>query len=156
MQEDERFMKMALQEAKRAAKVNEVPVGAVIVKDGEVIAKGRNRREKTQNAIAHAEIVAIQRACKKLGTWRLEGCTMYVTLEPCPMCAGSLILSRIDRLVFGAYDPKGGSIVSCVRLYEQKGYNHYPEYTGGIMEEECGQILTQYFKEKRKKKTASV
>ena len=156
METDQLFMMKALAEAGKSYKEDEVPIGAVIVKDGKVIARAHNKREQKQMATAHAEILAIEKACKKTGYWRLEGCTLYVTLEPCPMCAGACILSRIDRVVFGAYDPKGGSIESCMKMYEQPGYNHYPQTTGGVLEEECSTILKEYFREKRKKKVSAL
>ncbi len=141
-------MKLALLEAEKAAQKGEVPVGAVIVKDGQVIALGRNMREEKQNALSHAEIEAINNACKKLSSWRLDGCEMYVTLEPCPMCAGAIINSRISTLVFGAYDSKAGSIDSVVNLCDYP-YNHRPEIYGGIMEDECLEILQKFFKNLR-------
>ncbi len=146
---DKKFMLEAIKEAKIAARGGEVPVGAVIVKDGEIIAKGRNEREKKQNALSHAEIEAINNACKKLGSWRLDGCEMYVTLEPCPMCAGAIINSRIKTLVFGAYDSKMGSIDSVVNLCDYP-YNHKVEVYGGICEDDCLSVLKQFFEELRK------
>ena len=128
------FMKAALAEARSAARGGEVPVGAVIVKNGEIIARGRNRREEKQNALSHAEIEAINAACKYLGSWRLDGCEMYVTLEPCPMCAGAIINARISTLVFGAYDLKAGCIDSVVRLCDIP-LDNKPEIYGGIYEE---------------------
>ena len=137
-------MKTALCEAKKAAKSGEVPVGAVIVKDGKVIATGRNMREEKQNALSHAEIEAINNACKVLGSWRLDGCEMYVTLEPCPMCAGAIINARIKTLVFGAYDKTAGSVDSVVNLCDYP-YNHKPEVYGGICEDECLAVLKEFF-----------
>ncbi|MGX8833197.1 tRNA adenosine(34) deaminase TadA [Amedibacillus sp. YH-ame6] len=148
---DKRFMLEAIKEAKKALAKDEVPIGCVIVKDDKIIARGYNLREKKQQSIAHAEIITIQKACKKVGSWRLEDCTLYVTLEPCPMCSGAILQSRIKRVVFGAKDPKGGCMGSCMNMYNIKGFNHYPEITSGIMEEECGLMLTNFFKEKRKK-----
>ena len=139
----------ALNLAKEAGENGEVPVGAVIVKDGKIIAKGRNEREKKQNALSHAEIEAINNACNTLGSWRLEGCEMYVTLEPCPMCAGAIINSRIKTLVFGAYDSKMGSIDSVVNLCDYP-YNHKVEVYGGICEDECLSVLQEFFKDLRK------
>lgn len=149
------YMKQALKRAKAAYKDWETPVGAVIVKDGVVIASGRNRRENKKNALMHAELIAIDRACKKLGCWRLVGCQLYVTLEPCPMCAGAIINSRIDRVVYGASDGKAGSFGSLVNLAEYP-YNHKPEIVAGVMKEECAELLSGFFKELRikKKKTA--
>lgn len=143
------FMLEAIKLAKIAASEGEVPVGAVIVKDGKIIAKGRNEREKKQNALSHAEIEAINNACNTLGSWRLDGCEMYVTLEPCPMCAGAIINSRIKTLVFGAYDSKMGSIDSVVNLCDYP-YNHKVEVYGGICEDECLSVLQEFFKDLRK------
>ena len=144
------FMLEAIKLAKIAASEGEVPVGAVIVKDGKIIAKGRNEREKKQNALSHAEIEAINNACNALGSWRLDGCEMYVTLEPCPMCAGAIINSRIKTLVFGAYDSKMGSIDSVVNLCDYL-YNHKVEVYGGICEDECLSILKEFFENLREK-----
>ena len=146
---DKRFMQRALELAKQAAALGEVPVGAVIVKDGKIIATGKNEREAKQNALSHAEIEAINNACNALGSWRLDDCEMYVTLEPCPMCAGAIINSRIKTLVFGAYDLKAGSIDSVVNLCD-KPYNHKVEVYGGICEEECLEVLKDFFGELRK------
>ncbi len=143
------FMYEALSLAKEAAEMGEVPVGAVIVKDGEIIARGKNERETKQNALSHAEIEAINNACKALGSWRLDGCELYVTLEPCPMCAGAIINSRIKTLVFGAYDSKAGSIDSVVNLCDYP-YNHKPEIYGGICEDECLSVLKAFFEALRK------
>ncbi len=140
-----KFMIKALELAEEAKKKGEIPVGAVIVKDGEIISTGRNMREEKQNALSHAEIEAINAACKVLGDWRLDGCEMYVTLEPCPMCAGAIINSRIKTLVFGAYDSKMGSIDSVVNLCDLP-YEHKVEVYGGIMEDECVSILKDFFK----------
>lgn len=148
----EKYMKAALKEAYKAELLDEVPIGCVIVKDDKIIARGHNLRETKQQSINHAEIIAIQKACKKVGSWRLEDCTLYVTLEPCCMCAGAILQSRIPRVVYGAADPKGGSIESTMRMYEQDGFNHYPEVISGIMREACSQILTSFFRNKRKKK----
>ena len=148
-----KYMNLALKQAEKAKNKKEVPVGAVIVLDDKVVAVGYNRREKTQNALLHAEVVAIDKACKKLKSWRLEGCELYVTLEPCSMCAGAIINSRIKKVYFGAYDPKGGACGSVVNLLQNKAFNHNPEVIGGIMEDECGSILTNFFKQKRKTKT---
>ncbi|MCI9040245.1 tRNA adenosine(34) deaminase TadA [Dubosiella newyorkensis] len=146
------WMKKAILQAKVAMKKNEVPIGCVIVKDGKIIARAHNLRESQQIATKHAELIAIERACKKLKTWRLEDCDLYVTLEPCPMCAGAIILSRIRSVTFGAYDPKGGCAGSCADLFHVKGFNHYPEVHGGILEEECAQLLKDFFRQKRKEK----
>lgn len=144
-------MKMALGRAKTAAKHGETPVGAVIVRGGKVVSGGRNRRENGRNALMHAEISAINRACKKLGGWRLVGCDLYVTLEPCPMCAGAIINSRIEHVYFGAYDKKAGSFGSVVD-FNSLGYNHKPEIEGGILEDECSEVMSSFFRELRKNK----
>ena len=148
---NEEYMQIALNEALKANKKDEVPVGAIIVKNNKIISKAFNKRETSQNALLHAEIIAINKACKKLKSWRLEGCSLYVTLEPCPMCAGAIINSRIDEVYFGAYDAKSGSAGSVVNLFEVKELNHKPKVIGGIMQEACGQILTNFFKEKKQK-----
>lgn len=145
------YMKLALKQACKAATEDEVPVGAVIVKDGKVIAYGRNKKEKKGMATRHAEIEAIEKACKKIGNWWLEGCDMYVTLEPCAMCAGALINSRLRALYFGAWDPKGGCCGSLYSLPEDKRFNHRLVVEGGIMQEECASVLTDYFRRKRSK-----
>lgn len=144
-------MREALALALEAASEGEVPVGAVIVRSGEIIARGRNRREKDKNALCHAELEAINEACNKLGGWRLPGCELYVTLEPCPMCAGAVINSRIEKVFFGAYDKKAGSVKSVINLFDLP-YNHKPEVEGGILEEECAEILSRFFKKLRETK----
>ena len=144
------FMGKAIEQAVLAAQDGEVPVGAVIVKDGQIISVGRNKREFGKNALYHAETEAIDLACKALGGWRLIGCTLYVTLEPCPMCAGAIINSRIERVVFGAFDKKAGSLGSVVNLFDLP-YNHKPELLGGVMEQECGELLSSFFEKLRKK-----
>ncbi len=148
---DTDFMNLAIEQAKLAAAELEVPVGAVIVRNGEVVSVGRNRRECGKNALAHAEIEAIDLACKKLGGWRLWECDMYVTLEPCPMCTGAIINSRIRRLVFGASDLKAGSCGSVVNLFDLP-YNHKPETVSGFMAEECASLLSEFFADLRKRK----
>ncbi|MDO4467424.1 MAG: tRNA adenosine(34) deaminase TadA [Bacillota bacterium] len=148
---EEKWMCKAIKQAEKALQLDEVPIGCVIVKDGKVIASGYNKREKNQISLDHAEIIAIRKACKKLGTWRLEDCELYVTLEPCPMCAGAIIQSRIPKVIYGASDPKGGSVYSVVNLFEIKEYNHHPEYKKGVLQEECAQLLKDFFKEKRKR-----
>lgn len=148
---DEKYMKEALRLAKKAAAMGEVPVGAVVVQDGRIIARGYNRREIDQNGLAHAELTAMQRACKKLNSWRLEGCTLYVTLEPCPMCTGAIINTRVERVVIGATDPKGGAMGGVTDLLEHP-WNHHPEVTKGVLEEECGGILKEFFKQLRDQK----
>lgn len=147
---DKDFMCAALELARQAAQEGEVPVGAVVVKDGNVIAAGRNRREGAHNALAHAEIEALNGACAALGGWRLSGCTLYVTLEPCPMCAGAIINARVDRVVYGADDPKAGSCGSMTNLFALP-YNHSPQLERGVLEEECAAVLKDFFKNLRKK-----
>lgn len=148
---DRIFMRSAIELAKRSADEGEVPVGAVIVRDGKIVATGRNRRENDKNATVHAELQAIDRACSVLGGWRLWECELYVTMEPCPMCAGAIINSRIKRVVFGAYDQKAGSCGSVINLFDLP-YNHKPELVGGFMRDECSAILTGFFKDLREKK----
>ncbi len=145
---DEYFMTKALEEAKKSKLEKEVPIGAVIVFENKIISTGRNKREICANALHHAEIEAIYNACQQLNQWRLIGCTMYVTLEPCPMCAGAIINSRLDRVVYGAKDPKAGSCESVINLFDLP-YNHKPFISGGILEEECSSILTEFFKKLR-------
>lgn len=152
---DEYYMKLALTEAKKAFDLGEVPVGAVIVQDDIVISSAYNLREIEKMATAHAEILAIQKACKNLGGWRLPRCTLYVTLEPCPMCAGAIINSRIDRVVFGAYDFKAGSCGSIVNLFDID-YNHKPIVIGGVLEDECVDLLKSFFKTLRENKKNKV
>lgn len=148
MSEHERQIQKALDMARKAARRDEVPVGAVIVRRGKVISRAYNLRESRKDPLAHAEILAIKKASKKLGGWRLEGCTLYVTLEPCPMCAGAIVNSRIDEVVFGAYDPKAGALGSVYDLAEGR-LNHTPKVTGGILKDECSKILKEYFAGKR-------
>lgn len=145
-------MREAIRQARKAASIGETPVGAVIVRDGEIIARGYNKRETKKNALLHAEINAIDKACKKLGGWRLPRCDMYVTLEPCPMCAGAIVNARIDNLYFGAYDSKSGCAGSKINLFEAGLFNYYVNVSGGIMEEECAGLLTAFFRELRSKK----
>ena len=144
------LMKAALREAEKAAAADEVPVGAVIAKDGKILARAYNKREETQMATAHAEILAIQKACRKTGSWRLDGCELFVTLEPCPMCAGAIVNARIEKVYFGAYEEKSGSAVSRFPILSEAGLNHKTEFEGGVMEEECAALIKKYFKEKRK------
>jgi tRNA(adenine34) deaminase len=148
---DNVYMKKAIALAMESEKEGEVPVGAVIVKNGKIIAEGRNRREIEKNALHHAEIEAIDNACEALGGWRLFGCDLYVTLEPCPMCAGAIINSRIKTVYFGAYDNKAGSFGS-VADFNRLPYNHKPEIIAGVMEKECSELLTDFFKKLREKK----
>lgn len=147
--QDKDFMYIALEQAKIAASFDEVPVGAVIVKDGKVIAKGENRKERENCAVYHAEVVAITEACKKLDNWYLDGTTMYVTLEPCPMCCGAILNSRIDRVVFGATDPKSGGVQSMYSLLNDNRLNHTCQIEGGVLAEECAALLSDFFKKKR-------
>lgn len=149
---DEFFMREAMKEAKRAEKLNDVPIGAVIVHDGEIISRAHNLRETDQSAVAHAELLAIEEACKKLGTWRLENTTLYVTLEPCPMCSGAIVLSRVRRVVYGAADPKGGCAGTLMNLLQEPRFNHQSEVTAGVLGEECGQMLSQFFRKVRERK----
>ncbi|MCA1322429.1 tRNA adenosine(34) deaminase TadA [Bacillus tianshenii] len=149
---DEWFMKQAIEEAKKAEELAEVPIGAVIVKDGEIIAKAHNLRETTQRSITHAEILAIDEACKKLGTWRLEDTILYVTLEPCPMCAGAIVLSRVQKVVFGAMDPKAGCAGTLMNLLDEPRFNHQTEIVSGVLGEECGALLSDFFRKLRQKK----
>lgn len=147
---DEILMEKAIELAKQAAAEGEVPVGAIVTLDGKIVGSGRNRREKGKNALAHAELEAIDEACRKLGGWRLWQCEMFVTLEPCPMCAGAIINSRIKRLVYGASDYKAGSCGSVVNLFELP-YNHKPELVVGVKKDECAALLTEFFKKLRTK-----
>lgn len=152
MDENIKFMKEALKEAKKSYQKDEIPVGAVIVKDGRIIARGHNIKETKTDPTKHAEIIAIQKASKKLQTWRLSGCTMYVTLEPCSMCAGSLIQARIDKVVIGTMDEKTGACGSVLNLLSDYKFNHTVQVETGIMQEECKKILQQFFKELRARK----
>ncbi|MBE7087451.1 MAG: nucleoside deaminase [Clostridiales bacterium] len=148
-----KFMKSAILEAKKALKKDEVPIGAVIVKDGKIIARAFNKTESSNLATAHAELLAINKACKKLNSWRLDGLELYVTLEPCPMCAGAILNARIKKVYFGAFEPKSGCAVSKFPVLTQSGLNHVTEFEGGIEEEICANLLKNYFKQKRVKKT---
>jgi tRNA(adenine34) deaminase len=148
--DDEYWMRVALEEALRAETVCEVPVGAVIIQHGRVIALAHNRIERTHDPTAHAELVAIQAASSVLGSRRLEGCTLYVTLEPCAMCAGAVVLARIPRLVFGAFDPKAGACGSLMNIVQDTRLNHRVELRGGVLDEECGVLVREFFKRLRK------
>jgi len=148
--QDERFMKEALAEAERALHMGEVPVGAVVVKDGQIIARGHNRRECDHLATAHAELLAMEAACRALGSWRLSDCTLYVTLEPCPMCAGTAINARVGRVVYGAKDAKAGAMGSVLSINAYP-LNHKADLTVGVLETECREILQRFFEGKRKK-----
>ena len=145
---DEQFMKEALVLAKEAFDDGEVPVGCVVVRGEELVGRGRNRRERSKNALAHAEIEAINDACRNLGGWRLWECTLYVTLEPCPMCAGAIVNARIPRVVYGASDDKCGAVRSVCSLFDMK-FNHHPKVEAGVLEKECGELLTQFFQKLR-------
>lgn len=146
LEKDQLYMQMAIEEAKKAEALGEVPIGAIIVHDDKVIARAHNLRETTQNATTHAELSAIQDACLELDSWRLEETTLYVTLEPCPMCAGAILQSRIPRVVYGARDPKGGAVHSLYELLNDSRFNHECDVTDGILADECGTILTSFFK----------
>jgi tRNA(adenine34) deaminase len=152
MYNDQYFMNLAIEEAKKAQDIGEVPIGAVIVLDGKVISSAFNLRERDQRSIAHAEILAIDKACKVLGTWRLEEAILYVTLEPCPMCAGAIVLSRVKRVVYGAADPKGGCAGTLMNLLQDQRFNHQVDITKGVEEETCGRLLSEFFKEIRERK----
>ncbi len=149
---NQKFMDRAISQAKLAAKHDETPIGACIVKDGVVLALGRNKREEKGNSLCHAEIIAINKACKKVGGWRLSGCDIYVTLEPCPMCAGAIIQSRIDNVYFGAYDYKAGCSGSKTNLFLAGMFNHDVNVEGGHMVDECSELLKEFFKNLREKK----
>lgn len=140
---------MAYQEALKAAEEDEVPIGCVIERDGKVLSKAHNRKEEKQNAVRHAEIEAIEKAVKKLGTWHMEDCELYVTLEPCLMCAGAIVNSRITKVYYATRDPKGGAFKSVIDLDELKGINHHPDWEEGLMREECSKLLKDYFRKKR-------
>ncbi len=150
---DEKYMLEALKLAEMARAEGEVPVGALIVKDGSVISKAYNLRETSHSAIAHAEVLAISQACEALKTWRLEGCTLYVTLEPCLMCAGAIVQARVPRVVFGALDSKGGAVESLYQALSDERLNHRCEVLPGVLAEDCGRILTEFFKERRQSKS---
>ena len=151
---DHFYMQQALIEAQKAAALGEVPIGAIIVYQDEIIARAHNLRETSQNALTHAESMAIQEACKKIGSWRLEDTTLYVTLEPCPMCAGAILQSRVPRVVYGARDVKAGCVDSLYQLLNDERFNHECDVTEGVLAEECGQILTDFFRALRERKKA--
>jgi len=151
IKDDIYYMKKALIEAKKCIKEDEVPIGAIIIdENGKILAKAHNKREGLFDPTAHAEILAIKKASKKRKDWRIINTTLYVTLEPCVMCAGAIMWARIKRVVFGAYDEKGGALVSSFKIFENKDINHHPEITGGVLKDECSSILKEYFKQKRK------
>ena len=152
MTEQEKFMKEAIRQAKKAGSLEEVPIGCVIVRDGSIIARGYNRRNTEKSALAHAEIAAIKKASRAVGDWRLEGCTMYVTLEPCQMCAGAIVQSRLTEVVIGCMNPKAGCAGSILNLLEMEQFNHQVRVIRGVLEEECSSMLSQFFRELRKRK----
>ena len=154
MTSDESFMKQAVKQAKKAYDKLETPIGCVIVHEDKIIARGYNKRNMKKNTLAHAEILAINKASKMLGDWRLEDCTMYVTLEPCPMCAGAIVQARIPRVVIGSMNPKAGCAGSVLNLLQQDGLNHQVEITKGVLAEECSGLMTSFFREMKKKKKA--
>jgi len=149
MQPHDRWMRLALEEARAAAAEDEVPVGAIVVAAGRVIAAGHNQREQLNDPTAHAEMIALTQAAAALGSWRLEGCALYVTLEPCPMCAGAILQARVPTVVWGAADPKAGAVATLYRLFDDPRLNHRVEHVGGVLADECGRILTDFFRGKR-------
>ncbi len=149
MTENEKFMTAALAEAKKAEKKEEVPIGCVIVLNGKIFARAHNLRQTKRLATAHAEILAIEKACKKVGDWRLDEAEMFVTLEPCAMCAGAIANARIKKVYFGAYEKKGGGVVSKFNILSESGLNHVVEYEGGIMEKECSELIKEFFRSRR-------
>jgi tRNA(adenine34) deaminase len=149
---DEEYMKEAIIEARKAESKNEVPIGAVIVLDNKIIARAHNLRECEQNAVAHAELLAIEQACKEIGSWRLENAELYVTLEPCPMCSGAIVLSRIKRVIYGASDPKGGCAGTLMNLLQDNRFNHQSDITKGVLVEECSLLLSDFFRKLREEK----
>ena len=153
MEQKEKFMLLAIKQAEKARDIDEVPIGAIIVLNGKVIARAHNLMEKTQIATNHAEIVAINKACKKLKSWRLDGAELYVTMEPCAMCAGAIANARIKKVYFGAYETKSGGAVSKFSILSDSGLNHKTDFEGGIMEETCANLIKKYFKDKRKQKS---
>ena len=150
--EEEKYMKEAIRQAYKARKLGEVPIGCVIVREGRIIARGYNRRNTDKNTLAHAELLAIRRASRVVGDWRLEDCTIYVTLEPCQMCAGAIVQARIPRLVIGSRNPKAGCAGSVLNLLQVPAFNHQTEICEGVLEEECSRMLTDFFRELREKK----
>lgn len=150
--EDEKFMKEAIRQAKKAEAIGDVPIGCVIVSDGRIIARGYNKRNRNKTVLAHAELLAMSKVCKKAGDWRLEDCTMYITLEPCQMCAGAIVQARIPRVVIGSMNPKAGCGGSILNLLQMKEFNHQVEVTRGVLEEECSEMLSAFFRKLRQKK----
>ncbi len=149
---DEKYMKMALKEAKKAADINEVPIGCVIVRDDKVIAKAYNKRNSDKNVLSHAELLAIKQACKKTGDWRLEDCTMYITLEPCQMCSGAMVQARLQRAVIGAMNAKAGCAGSVLNILQMQEFNHQVDVTRGVLEAECSEMLSKFFADLREQK----
>ena len=149
---DEAYMKLAIKEAKKARAIGEVPIGCIIVYEDKIIARGYNKRVAKKSVLAHAEILAIKKACKKIGDWRLEGCTMYITLEPCPMCAGAIIQARIPRVVIGSLNPKAGCAGSVLDMMHVDGFNHQVDVTTGVCDEECSKMMKEFFRELRERK----
>lgn len=156
MNQEEKFMKAAIREAKKAEKLEEVPIGCVIVYNEKIIARGYNRRNTDKNTLAHAELLAIKKASKKLGDWRLEGCTMYVTLEPCQMCAGAIVQARMDKVVIGSMNPKAGCAGSVLNLLQISAFNHQVALEKGVLEDECSTMLSSFFRTLREKKKKGI
>ena len=154
MNADEKYMRAAIGQARKAGAIGEVPIGCVIVYEDKIIARGYNRRTIDKNVLSHAEIIAIKKPCKKMGDWRLEGCTMYVTLEPCPMCDGAIVQARIPKVVIGCMNPKAGCAGSVLDLLHEDGFNHQVEMESGVLEEECSRLMKDFFKALREKKAA--
>lgn len=152
---DEKYMKDAIRQAKKAYDLKETPIGCVLVHEGKVIARGYNKRNKKKNTLAHAEMIVIDKASRVLGDWRLEECTMYVTLEPCPMCAGAIVQARIPKVVIGSTNPKAGCAGSVINLLDMAGFNHQVEVVQGVLEEDCSQLMRDFFKELRLKRKNS-
>ena len=150
--EDEKFMKEAIKQAKKAEAIGDVPIGCVIVHDGKIIARGYNKRNKDKTVLAHAELLAMKKACKKLGDWRLEDCTMYITLEPCQMCAGAIVQARIPKVIIGSMNPKAGCAGSVINMLDMKGFNHQVETVKGVLDVECSALLKSFFGALRKRK----
>lgn len=156
MTKEEKYMKEAVRQAKKAEALHETPIGCVIVHEDRIVGRGYNRRSTDKNVLSHAEILAIKKACKTIGDWRLEECTLYVTLEPCPMCAGAIVQARIPRVVIGCRNPKAGCAGSVLNLLEEPGFNHQAEIKTGILEEECSSLLKTFFKALREAKKAQI
>lgn len=151
MNENEKFMKEAIKQAKKAAAIGDVPIGCVIVSDGKIIARAYNQRNKRKTTLAHAELLAIEKASKKKGDWRLEECTMYITLEPCQMCAGAIVQARIPKVVIGAMNPKAGCAGSVLNILQREEFNHQAEIESGVLGEECSRMMSDFFRQLRKK-----